>query len=79
MRTASGKGAGVAWLPRWGWRLAAALLDLLSPGGNESTFDKLFGTEVYSNAAVLADTTWRPSGQLEDVIDTMLPGGSTHS
>jgi nucleoside-diphosphate-sugar epimerase len=79
MRTASGKGAGVAWLPRWGWRLGAALLDLLSPGGNESTFDKLFGTELYSNAAVLADTAWRPSWQLEDVIDTMLAGGGTHS
>jgi nucleoside-diphosphate-sugar epimerase len=79
MRTASGKGAGVAWLPRWGWRLGAALLDLLSPGGNESTFDKLFGTELYSNAAVLAHTAWRPSRQLEDVIDTMLVGGGTHS
>ena len=79
MRAASGKGVGVAWLPHWGWRLGAALLDLLSSGGNESTFDKLFGTELYSNAAVLAHTTWRPSLELEDVIDTMLPGGSAHS
>jgi nucleoside-diphosphate-sugar epimerase len=79
MRTAIGKDAGVAWLPRWGWWLGAALLDLLSRGGSESTFDKLLGTELYSNAAVLAHTTWRPSWQLEDVIDTMLAGGGIYS
>ena len=79
MRTASGKGAGVAWLPRWGWRLGAALLDLLSPRGNESTFDKLFGSELYSNAAVLAHTDWRPHRQLDDVIGTIVPGGSASS
>ncbi len=75
LRHASDRGEGVAWLPRWGWRLGAALLDLVSPGGGESTFNKLFGTELYSNAALLAELNWRPEGRLEEVINDMVAGG----
>ena len=37
-----------------------------------STYEKLFGTELYSNAAVLADTDWRPRVTLEHVIEDMI-------
>ena len=73
LRHASGKGRGIAWLPRWGWRLGAAMLDMFSRGG-ESTYSKLFGTELYSNAALLAEMAWRPRGRLEDVIKDMVTG-----
>ena len=79
IREALGKGPGVAWLPRWGWRLAAAVLDLVNPGQVESTFDKLFGTELYSNARILADLDWRPRATLDDTIAAMLtPAGSVY-
>ena len=68
LRRASGRGMGIAWLPLWGWRLAAALLDLSTSPGGESTYDKLFGTELYSNAALLAATDWRPHSHLEQVL-----------
>lgn len=74
MRQASGRGRGVAWLPDPVWRLAAAVLDRLRPGEGGSTFDKLFGSERYSNAALLAATGWRPRQTLQDVIaQIMLP------
>ncbi len=72
LRSASGKGRGVAWLPRWGWRLAAALLDLVSRGSGEPTFNKLFGTELYSHAALLADMSWRPADRLGEVIKELV-------
>ncbi|RLA48587.1 MAG: hypothetical protein DRR04_08225 [Gammaproteobacteria bacterium] len=75
LRQASGKGVGIAWLPRWGWRLGAAMLDLVSGGGGQTTFNKLFGTELYSNAAVLAVMDWHPGNRLEDVISDMVAGG----
>ena len=34
-----------------------------------STYEKLFGTELYSSAAVLADTNWTPRVMLEHVIE----------
>ncbi len=42
----------------------------------ESTYDKLFGTELYSNAAVLAQTAWQPRIRLEDVIGQIADVGS---
>jgi hypothetical protein len=55
--------------------LGAALLDLVSNGRGESTYNKLFGTELYSNAALLADMDWRPIDRLEDVIKDMVKVG----
>ena len=43
-------------MPRWGWWLAAWLLDHLNRDASESTWDKLFGTERYSNLALVAAT-----------------------
>ncbi len=79
LREASGKGRGVGWLPRWVWRAGVHLLDMASGRRDESTYDKLFGTELYSNAAVLRDMDWRPRIRLEDVIGKIAGVGSTDS
>lgn len=76
LRLAQGRPVGRAWLPTVGWRLAAALLDMRAGGKGEATFEKLFGTELYSNRAVLAATRWRPRLRLQDVAaKIMAPGG----
>jgi nucleoside-diphosphate-sugar epimerase len=68
LRLAVGRGVGLAWLPTVCWRLAARLLDSFGPGSDdESTFDKLFGTELYSNRAVLAATSWRPHSRFPEI------------
>ena len=72
MRKASGKGRGTGWLPHWAWWLGAQVLDMTSGQKSGSTYEKLFGTELYSNAAVLADTDWRPRVTLEHVIEDMI-------
>lgn len=68
LRDASGKSKGKGWLPRWVWRMAARLLDFVRQQPGESTYEKLFGTEQYSNAALLTGTGWRPKVTLQDVI-----------
>ncbi len=69
LRRAGGRRVGTAWLPAWGWRFAAGLLDRLRAHPGEPTWDKLFGTELYSNRAVLAATGWRPALTLEASLD----------
>lgn len=68
LRQGMGKGPGRAWLPRWVWRLGTALLDIASGKRGDPTYEKMFGTELYSNAAVVTARDWRPQGRLEDVI-----------
>lgn len=75
MRRAMGRRRGRAWLPVWGWKLAAALVDLLTAGGDESTWDKLFGSELYSSAAVSAAMQWRAEGRLEAAVQQMVRAG----
>jgi UDP-N-acetyl-alpha-D-quinovosamine dehydrogenase len=65
--TKHGRKPSGAWCPRWCWRLGAALLDLVGPG-SESNWNKLFGTELYTNAAVLRDTGWKPALRLADAL-----------
>lgn len=67
LRQQAGKGPGVAWCPRWLWRLAAACHDILFPSA-ESIWDKLFATELYSNAAVCRALDWAPRLTLEAVL-----------
>lgn len=76
LRLAAGRGVGSAWLPVALWRLATALLDITARRRGESMFDKLFGTELYSNRALLAATSWRPRLRLQDVAaDLVIAGG----
>lgn len=79
LREASGKGRGIGWLPRWVWRAGARLLDMASGRRDESTCNKLFGSELYSNAAVLRYTDWHPRTRLEDVIGEIVRVGSAGS
>ena len=79
LRTANGRGRGVGWLPRWGWRVGAALLDIASGRRDDPTFDKLFGAELYSNAALLAGTDWQPRVTLGDVIGGLAADGMSVS
>lgn len=73
-RQLHGLGPGRAWCPRSLWRLGAAVLDRLQPAG-EPYWQKLFGTELYDNSAVLCDTQWRPRLTLGDAI--AVAGGTT--
>lgn len=75
LREALGMGRGTGWLPPWGWRIGAGLADLVTGQSGGSTYTRLFGTEVYSNAAVRADTAWRPRRRLEDVIGQFAGAG----
>ena len=68
LRESQGKGRGIAWLPQWVWRWGAWLLDVVARRGRDSTYDKLFGTELYSNAAVTQATSWRPEITLADTM-----------
>ena len=74
LRTADGRGRGLAWLPRWAWRLAANLLDQLGGRSGEATFDKLFGTELYDNSAVSMAMNWHPVGRLPETAAELLAG-----
>jgi len=77
LREALDKRRGRAWLPAWGWRVGASLLDQLRPRDTTPTYERLFGTELYSNAALLAATDWRPRCRIEKVAATLV--GSTQS
>lgn len=71
LRAAQGLRERGAWIPLWCWRAGAWFLDLLKRSTTERTFDKLFGTELYSSAAVQAATSWRPRIQLQDIVADM--------
>jgi nucleoside-diphosphate-sugar epimerase len=68
MREALGKSPGVSWLPLWAWRLGAFLADGLRDKGADSTFLKLFGTELYNGSAVSRELSWQPKYQLADLM-----------
>lgn len=75
LRQAAGRGRGRAWLPLWCWRLGANLLDTLRPRNATPTFERLFGTELYSNAALLAATDWRPQCTVKSVAAALVDAG----
>lgn len=72
MRRAAGKRRGVAWLPDWGWKFATFLADGLRNRGADSTFQKLFGTELYSSAAIMRELSWQPQFELEDIVSEIM-------
>ena len=72
IRFAMGKSAGRAWLPRAGWFVGCALLDVLRPDGGEGSYQKLFGEELYSNADICAALNWQPQYTVEQQIGDML-------
>lgn len=72
MRQALGKRPGLSWLPQRGWRLAAFLADGLRDRGPDSSYRKIFGTELYSSASLLQDTPWRPQLDLADIMPEIM-------
>jgi nucleoside-diphosphate-sugar epimerase len=67
IRDARAMNKGIAWCPRWAWWLGCGLLDLKRRSA-EPTRAKLFATELYSNAAVLDATPWRPRDTFESTL-----------
>ncbi|MEE4661851.1 MAG: NAD-dependent epimerase/dehydratase family protein [Halieaceae bacterium] len=74
IKRACGREPGPAWLPRRGWRLACACLDLAAgkPFSGE-TYRRLFTGAEYSNARTCALLSWTPRQRFEDVVREMLP------
>lgn len=72
MRRALGKSPAFSWVPLWAWRLAALAVDGIRRSNIESSYDKLFGTELYSNTALLRDHDWRPKLELADAMGDMM-------
>ncbi|MFT4517942.1 MAG: nucleoside-diphosphate-sugar epimerase [Halioglobus sp.] len=76
IRAALGKGQGIQWLPLWAWRCAARVLDGAKPAvDGDSTYEKLFAYEVYSNTALISATAWRPKVHLEQLIGGIADSG----
>ncbi len=73
LASGSGRTTQRVWLPLWCWWLAAACYDVLrhltgKAGGDESTFDKLFGDACYDNSAIRASIDWQPQYTLESTL-----------
>jgi nucleoside-diphosphate-sugar epimerase len=74
MRAALGKKPSRSWLPIGAWRLGCGLRDILSGSALGSTFEKVFGVELYSSAALQSALDWRPTVALADTVkDIMAP------
>ncbi len=72
MRRARDLRTGRAWLPAWGWRLAAGLIDLARPGDPLSTYERLFAPERYDNGALISATGWRPRHRLDEAAARLI-------
>lgn len=75
LRTAAGKGPGLAWLPAPAWHALLALADILHGGAGQPLGQRLFGTDLYDNSALLAATGWRPRQTLYTIFDHRRAGG----
>tara|TARA_R110000823_G_scaffold27609_25_gene80600 strand:+ start:11668 stop:12537 length:870 start_codon:yes stop_codon:yes gene_type:complete len=60
LRAALGKRSDSPPVPRWIWRAAARAHDAIRRTPGLSSYEALFGTELYDNSAVRAGTVWRP-------------------
>ncbi|MFV8817107.1 NAD-dependent epimerase/dehydratase family protein [Haliea sp. E17] len=67
LRMAAGKARAHSWLPQWAWRGGAGLVDILRPGP-EPTWQKLFGTELYSNQRARQQLGWVPQQTFEAML-----------
>lgn len=75
LRRASGRTEARAWLPAWAWRAAAHLFDAVRARPAGTTYEIMFGSEVYDGSAVTRVTGWRPTVRLEDVLCRMVGNG----
>jgi nucleoside-diphosphate-sugar epimerase len=75
MRMALARPPARSWLPTSVWRLSCVLLDLLTKSERGSTFGKIFGTELYSSAALQSALAWRPSIEFGDAVGGIMKAG----
>jgi UDP-N-acetyl-alpha-D-quinovosamine dehydrogenase len=76
MRAALGKAPGRSWLPVSVWRVLCTMRDAYAKPADGSTFDKIFGTELYDSSALARDCGWQPSLQLVDEVERIMSTGS---
>jgi UDP-glucose 4-epimerase len=75
IRRGMGGSTGRAWLPRWCWKMACGLLDLLRGNSRvRGSYHKLFSSDVYSNAEACRLLHWQPRDTLDDLMPAMLAG-----
>jgi nucleoside-diphosphate-sugar epimerase len=72
MRIALGRVPARSWLPTWAWRAGCVVRDVLTNSTNGSTFSKIFGTELYSGAALLEALDWRPEIQFSGSVNAIM-------
>ena len=72
MRAALGHKPARSWLPLWAWRVGCALRDSVKQAAGASTYEKLFGTELYSAEVLQRELSWQPRLTLEDCIDGIM-------
>lgn len=73
LRRAANKPPGRGWLPVWGWRVGAACVDAIRPGG-EPMWRKLFATELYSAQRAREAAGWIAQDTLERTLGVEEPG-----
>jgi len=71
MRRAMGRSTRTSRLPLWLWRAVTAVLDIARHRTNDSTYEKLFGTELYSNQAARDGAHWTPGSSLSAWTSTL--------
>jgi nucleoside-diphosphate-sugar epimerase len=72
MREALGKAPARRSLPLPFWRLGCALRDLMSGAESGSTFDKIFGTELYCADALRLAVDWEPQVAFPDTVKRIM-------
>jgi len=65
-------------LPVTLWRLACRLMDLRTGAANGSTWQKLTGTELYSNQKIIEELRFSPKWQFEDLAMSMIEYDKGH-
>lgn len=74
LQSASGVRPSSCWLPLWVWRSVCALRDVASKKPVGTMYEKIFGSEVYSNARLLTSVNWRPLIGFEQVAKRVMSG-----
>lgn len=72
MRAALGHKPARSWLPLWAWRAGCAVRDSVKQVAGGSTYEKIFGTELYIATALQRELSWQPKLTLEDCIEGIM-------
>ena len=72
MRGALGKAPAPRWLPMTFWRLGCTVRDKMTGAEKGSSFDKIFGTELYCADALRLAVDWRPQVAFADSVTRIM-------